>query len=188
MDSLDSSFDELMRTLPRPSPLRPQGGDPVFYLVFRPPETLEVKRRIPAWCGRLSHDLNWRARVISWSDLMRKAAMAGGGWNRLVAAEPDFDLAEVNRSVAEAIHSNIASLIEPPLTQTSEGTVNFFVDTEMLHPFLRARSIEAEFHDRIVVPTVVFYPGRRSGTTGLSFLGIYPDDPSYRATIVGGLA
>ena len=37
------------------------------------------------------------------------------------------------------------------------------------------------------VPTVVFYPGRRSGQFGLHFLGFYPEDGNYRATLIGGL-
>ena len=126
--------------------------------------------------------------MISWSDLMRKALDESGSWDRLVTAEEDFDLSQVNRSVSQAVENRLMAMVEPLLTEKSEGTVNWMVDTEMLHPFLRVRTIEAKFHDRIVVPTVVFYPGRRSGTTGLSFLDIYPEDQSYRATIVGGLA
>jgi hypothetical protein len=57
----------------------------------------------------------------------------------------------------------------------------------MLHPYFRARILESILHDRIKVPTVIFYPGRRSGQYGLHFLGFYPEDGNYRATLIGGL-
>jgi len=57
----------------------------------------------------------------------------------------------------------------------------------MLHPYFRARVLEGVLHDRVKVPTVVFYPGRRSGQFGLHFLGFYPEDGNYRATLIGGL-
>jgi hypothetical protein len=40
----------------------------------------------------------------------------------------------------------------------------------MLHPYFRVRAIESALHDRVSVPTVVFYPGRRVGQFGLSSL------------------
>jgi hypothetical protein len=36
------------------------------------------------------------------------------------------------------------------------------------------------------VPTVIFYPGARSGQYGLHFLGFYPVDGNYRSTLLGG--
>ena len=67
------------------------------------------------------------------------------------------------------------------------GTVVFLTDTEALHPYFRVRTLESALHDKVKVPAVVFYPGRRSGQFGLHFLGFYPDDPNYRATLMGGL-
>jgi len=36
------------------------------------------------------------------------------------------------------------------------------------------------------VPTIILYPGIRSGRTTLRFLGIYPEDGNYRSTHIGG--
>jgi len=55
-----------------------------------------------------------------------------------------------------------------------------------MHPFFRAHVIESALTDKIKVPTVLLYPGRRSGQFGLHFLDFYPVDGNYRATIVGG--
>ena len=63
----------------------------------------------------------------------------------------------------------------------------FVTDTIALHPYFRARSLESGLHDRVKVPTVIFYPGRRSGQYGLHFLGFYEFDGNYRATLLGGL-
>jgi hypothetical protein len=60
------------------------------------------------------------------------------------------------------------------------------VEAALLHPWFRVRMLETWFHDAIRCPTVLFYPGRRSGQFGLHFLGFYPEDGNYRSTIVGG--
>ena len=66
-------------------------------------------------------------------------------------------------------------------------TIVFVTDAVALHPYFRARSLESGLHDRVKVPTVIFYPGRRSGQYGLHFLGFYDFDGNYRATLLGGV-
>jgi bacteriophage exclusion system BrxB-like protein len=73
------------------------------------------------------------------------------------------------------------------LALAPQGSVVFLTEVEMLHPYFRVRTLESALHDRVGVPTVVFYPGRRSGQFGLHFLDLYPEDGNYRATLLGGL-
>ena len=47
--------------------------------------------------------------------------------------------------------------------------------------------IEVELESEVKTPTVIFYPGRRSGQYGLHFLDFYPVDGNYRSTLLGGL-
>ena len=70
----------------------------------------------------------------------------------------------------------------------SPGRVVFLVDTGLLHPYFRVRAMESALHDRVKVPTILFYPGRRSGQYGLHFLGFYAVDGNYRSTLIGDQA
>ena len=56
----------------------------------------------------------------------------------------------------------------------------------VLHPFLRVGQIEAHLQGKFDTPTVFLYPGKRTGKTGLKFLGFYPDDGNYRSVHIGG--
>jgi hypothetical protein len=65
--------------------------------------------------------------------------------------------------------------------------VILLTEAELLHPWFRTRAIESRLHDRVKTPTVIFYPGERSGQYGLKFLGFYPLDGNYRSTLTGGI-
>jgi len=95
----------------------------------------------------------------------------------------------MNEAISEVLRSSNA-LVESLATHISherKQTVVFVTDVAALHPYFRVRSLESGLHDRIKMPTVVFYPGRRSGQYGLHFLGFYEFDGNYRATLLGGL-
>jgi hypothetical protein len=68
-----------------------------------------------------------------------------------------------------------------------ENSVALLTEAELLHPYFRTRTIESLLHDKVSIPTVIFYPGRRSGQYGLHFLDFYPVDGNYRSTLIGGL-
>ena len=89
------------------------------------------------------------------------------------------DVLRTDNSLVEALAQHIS--------QERPHTLVFVTDTAALHPYFRARSLESGLHDRVKVPTVIFYPGRRSGQYGLHFLGFYEFDGNYRATLLGGL-
>src|SRR5215472_976383 len=50
---VEESFDELWQRLRAGRGLADTGDDPVFYLVFRPEEMLEVKRLCRLWSAKL---------------------------------------------------------------------------------------------------------------------------------------
>jgi len=87
------------------------------------------------------------------------------------------DVLRGDNAIAEAVATYIA--------ETSPSRVVFLVDTALLHPYFRVRTLESALHDRVKVPTIIFYPGRRSGQYGLHFLGFYPVDGNYRSTLIG---
>ena len=96
---------------------------------------------------------------------------------------------QINEAVCDVLRQGNAfvSKIINEIESTPEGTVILLTEGELLHPFFRTRTIESCLHDRVKNPTVIFYPGRRSGQYGLHFLGFYPVDGNYRSTLLGGL-
>ena len=97
-------------------------------------------------------------------------------WNR--STKRSVDVLRGEDRLAEEVASRIG--------QASGQSVVLLTDSEMLHPYFRTRAIEGKLHDRVQVPTVIFYPGRRSGQYGLHFLEFYPVDGNYRSTLIGG--
>ena len=189
MPSLDSTFAELAVKLRDREALNPAKSDPLFYFVHDPAEALEVKRMLPVWAAALERD-GWTVEQVSLSDLLWQVVDASGRWEEWLAIEPDADPAEINEAIRDVLRSGnalveaVARHVEAPRPKT----LVFLTDVAMLHPYFRARALESGLHDRVRVPAVLFYPGRRSGQYGLHFLGFYPVDGNYRSTLVGGIA
>jgi hypothetical protein len=187
MLSLDEDFEQLAARLGEPASLAASRSDPFYYLVYPPGQALEVKRRLPVWTARL-RDAGMTVERVSFSDLLWQIVDASGWWQTWLELEPGTDGEQVNESMRDVLRTRdaLVSLIAERVEKDRSGTVVFLTETEMLHPYFRVRVIESALHDRVKVPTVVFYPGRRSGQFGLHFLGFYPEDGNYRATLIGG--
>ena len=189
MPSLDDDFLQLAARLKEPASLAASRSDPFYYFVYAPDMALEVKRRIPVWTARL-RDAGLTVERVSFSDVLWQLVDESGWWNTWLQAEPETSTEMVNESVRDVLRAGAALVarVASHVAKERPGTVVLLTETEMLHPYFRVRVIESALHDRVRVPTVVLYPGRRSGQFGLHFLGFYPEDGNYRATLIGGLA
>ena len=187
MSSLDESFQQLVQHLRAPGSLSASRSDPFFYLVFDPSEAVEAKRRIPVWSAQL-RDLGFTVQRLSFSDLVWQLIEASGRWDEWLSVEEDTDPEQVNEAVRSVLSdgAGLIAQVAESVGRERPGTIIFLTETEMLHPYFRVRVLESALHDQIKVPTVVFYPGRRSGQYGLHFLNLYPEDGNYRATVIGG--
>jgi len=185
--ALDETFAELTERLSTPTLLDAKRSDPVFYFVFDPGQALEVKSRVPLWAARLREDDGWVVSALSLSRIAREIIDRSGHWNEWVTHEANFDAEQINASISDVLSQALIDRLVPYLTTPSPSSLYFLTDVEMLHPYFRIHALESQLHDRIKVPAVIFYPGRRSGASGLSFLGIYPVDGSYRSTLIGGV-
>jgi len=165
--------------------------DPVFYLIFNPSQILEVKKSMKLWRAKLKIE-KWTLHEFSMADAvkeilenhpLREAWLAG-------EAEDPMAFDEINKTLAAPLMQNgaLKKALDVKL-QSLKGqdkAVLFVTDLEALHPYLRVGSLEQELQGRFTVPTVVLYPGIRSGQTTLRFLGIYPEDGNYRSEHIGG--
>lgn len=188
MSSLDATFRELLDRLREPDGLNAAKSDPLFYFVYPPEQALELKRNLPRWTTKL-REAGHGVERISLSDILWETVDASGRWDAWLENERGAEIAQMNEAVRDVLRAGNAftNEIVARIGRAPENTVVFLTGTELLHPYFRARAIESRLHDRVKVPTVIFYPGRRSGQYGLHFLDFYPVDGNYRSTLLGGL-
>ena len=189
MPSLDESFRTLIEHLTQPQALNPAQSDPIFYFVHDPGETFTVKQKLGVWEAQLENQ-GWDVVTVSLSQILWDIIKASGRWEEWLQLEPEADLASMNEAVRDVLRSGTTFVdeIAKYVSEARHRTVVFLTDAHALHPYFRIRTLESGLHDRIKSPTIIFYPGRRSGQYGLHFLDFYPVDGNYRSTIIGGMA
>jgi hypothetical protein len=192
MSSLETSFLELRSRLGSVDRLNPTHADPFFHFVHQPAETGDLMRALPRWRARFEED-GWRVHISSIAELMWQVIDASGRWDAWIEIEPDSSPAETVEAVRDALRTKegsgqpgLAPAILNLVSRREPGELLLLTDAALLHPFFRVRAIESLVHDRVVCPTILFYPGTRAGQFGLRFLGLYPEDANYRSSIIGG--
>jgi hypothetical protein len=188
MPSLDEIFQELLAKLRQPDALNPAKSDPFFYFVHDPGETLAVKQKLPVWTAQLRND-GWTVERVSLSELLWKIIEDSGRWQEWIELESEADPSALNEAVRDVLRTDnaLVEAVAAHVAEPRERTIVFLTETAVLHPYFRTRALESGLHDRVKVPTVIFYPGRRSGQYGLHFLNFYPVDGNYRSTLLGGM-
>ena len=193
MSSLKADFEELMERVRAGREFTHASFEPIFYLVFRPDQILDVKRQMPAWTAKLNNE-GWNVHQFSMADAIQqvfdgKPAMVRKIWERQDAANP-LEWDKTNNALTEALRQNdiLQNMLETKITeiQNDSNAILLVTDIEALHPYMRIGSIESQLQGKFDVPTVFFYPGVRTGTTRLKFLGFYAEDGNYRSVHVGG--
>ena len=191
MPLLDQSFKELQFQLKQGRGLSHTGMDPVFYLVFRPEEMLDVKLKLKSWVAKLRHD-GWIVYMFSMADaidqILRKHDLRDI-WLECEKDDP-YDFDSINKTLSDALvgSDNLKNVFLEKLEELADqqNALLLVTDLEAIHPYLRIGSIEQKLQGQFKVPTVILYPGIRTGKTTLKFLGIYPEDGSYRSIHIGG--
>ncbi len=191
MASLDQSFDELRLQLKQGRGLSHMGNDPVFYLIFRPEEMLEVKRLLKPWRAKLKME-GWDVQVFSMADAIHEILKNHDLRDIWLESERDdpLDFEVINKTISDALvgRNNLSEKLLEKLESLAidQNVLLLVTDLEAIHPYLRIGSIEQQLQGKFKVPTIILYPGLRTGRTTLKFLGIYPEDGSYRSTHIGG--
>lgn len=192
MSSLKADFNELMERVRAGREFASASFEPIFYLVFRPEQILDVKRQMPAWEAKLRND-GWTVHQFSMAKAIQEIfegmpEIIQNIWKTQDSAAP-LQWQRTNNSLAQALTQKDAlqNKLEAVLSELEGDQKNILLitDIEAIHPYLRIGSIENQLQGRFHVPTIFFYPGVRSGTR-LKFLGFYPEDGNYRSVHVGG--
>lgn len=191
MSSLKADFDELRERIRHGRELGHASFEPIYYLVFDPKLILDVKRQLPAWIARL-HQEGWEVHTFSIAEQIWQLLKDDPFWSLCVMEDKSapLDWSRTNKALADILMADNALLKRLEATlEPLEGKRNALLlvtDLEALHPFLRIGAIESQLQGKFHVPTVFLYPGVRTGTTRLKFLGFYPEDGNYRSVHVGG--
>lgn len=191
MPSLKQSFEELRQRLGRGTGFHHASDDPVYYLVFRPEEILEVKRRLKQWSAQLKLD-QWTVHTFSMAETVQDILRSNDLWDLWLQSEQEdpFDFEVINSTLSDAITANdeLKKRLEAKLASLNPDNkdILFITDLEALHPYLRVGTLEQKLQGKFTVPTVILYPGIRAGRSSLRFLGIYPEDGNYRSIHIGG--
>lgn len=190
MRSVTANFDELIQRIQQGRDFAHASFEPIYYLVFHPNEILDVKRQLRAWTSRLRQN-GWTPHRLSLAEVVldiSKSARTRSIWLTADAQAP-LEWTRSNQAIANALSNNqlverVAAAIDN--AAESENGILLVTDLEALHPYIRIGAIETQLYGRFRVPTVILYPGERTGKTRLSFLGFYPEDGNYRSVHVGG--
>ena len=191
MSSLKADFDELRERIRHGRELSHASFEPIYYLVFPPQQILEVKRQTPAWVAKL-HQEGWDVHTFSVAEHIWSLLKADPFWSLCVMEDKaaPMDWPRTNKALADILTADNALLkrLEEALQplEGKPGALLLVTDLEALHPFLRIGAIESQLQGKFHVPTIFLYPGVRTGTTRLKFLGFYPEDGNYRSVHVGG--
>ncbi len=190
MPSLKTDFDELIQRIRRGRELGHASCDPVYYLVFPPPQILDVKRSLPAWTARLRNE-GWDVHTFSICEHVNSILAAAPLRKIWLAADRKApqSWSKTNEALANALTQGaLQRRLEDVLATLREQdhALLLVADLEALHPYLRIGAIESQLSGKFHVPTVFLYPGERTGKTRLKFMGFYPEDGNYRSVHVGG--
>jgi hypothetical protein len=192
MASLKATFDSLMIQVAQGRELGHASFEPVYYLIFPPPQILDVKRSLPAWTARLRNE-GWDVHTFSIADEVASIFQNAPLRKLWLNADRQAPLAwdKTNQSLANALthgKDTLQGRLKARLDHLQDATraILLVTDLEALHPYLRIGTIESQLYGSFTIPTVFFYPGERTGKTRLKFLGFYPEDGNYRSVHVDG--
>jgi hypothetical protein len=158
------------------------------YALFRydPVDEFELRRQVTMLQTRLEQS-GKRVLRISLADCLAEA---------MTSVQPLEDWFEVERRhgtalLVETIHAALAE--KTPLVEIVEAKmpvdpdplrdVVFITRAGALFPVYRTFSLLEQLSGRVVVPTVLFYPGTLDGAAGLRFMGVLQAEHNYRPKI-----
>lgn len=160
------------------------------YAIFRydPDEEFLMRQQVTMLETRLSQQ-GKRIRRISLAELLERAMVLSG---RTLAEWFDIERQMGTELVIDTVHSVLAegtiTLIDLVASQLPEDgdpryDVVFILRTGALFPVYRTFSLLEQLKGRVVVPTVLFYPGDLEGAAGLRFMGVLEAEHNYRPKI-----
>lgn len=159
------------------------------FAIFQYPETAEfaLRQEVALLATRLTQKHGKRVTVVSLSELMKTAITSQVALPKLFEAEKLVGLQQSVESVATLLadQGQLDQLIIQSVPPDADPLVDvmFLTRAGALYPVFRVAPIVERLMGKVKVPVVLFYPGRRVGAAGLSFMGVHDPDYGYRPKI-----
>lgn len=158
------------------------------YALFRydPEDEFELRKQVEMLETRLSQK-GKRIKRISLAECLDEALRSQNPLEEWFAAEREQGV----ETIIETIHSVLSDYC--PLVELVAGRmpkdpdpvrdIVFILRTGALFPVYRTFSLLEQIKGRVLVPTVLFYPGDLDGAAGLRFMGAMDAEHNYRPKI-----
>lgn len=158
------------------------------YALFRydPEDELELRKQVTLLDTRLSQK-DKRVTRVSLAECLTEAMASQNTPEEWFAAEREQGTASVIDTV-HSVLSDYAPLVDlvakrMPRDPDPLRDVVFILRTGALFPMYRTFSLLEQLKGRVLVPTVLFYPGTLDGAAGLRFMGVLDAEHNYRPKI-----
>ena len=158
------------------------------YALFRydPEEEFELRRQVTLFATRLEQ-AGKRVMRISLAECLEEAMISQQPLDAWYEAERRVG----TEKLVETIHAVLAEyhpLVELvaarlPGDPDAERDIVLITRTGALFPVYRTFSLLEQLTGRVVIPTVLFYPGTLDGAAGLRFMGVLDAEHNYRPKI-----
>jgi hypothetical protein len=164
------------------------------FAIFRydPELEFEMRKEISLLAIRLNGH-GKKVHIISLADLFFEAMEKEGGKEQIIKEEKEYGFLKAQESLniilSDPEYAPLSDLLVDRLkNMDSEKEVALLMRAGIFSPnSYRISKLLDEIHGRTLVPTVLFYPGKIEGVTGLKFMGIPMEDKagSYHINIYG---
>ena len=159
---------------------------PYAIFCYPPEDEFDVRREVSLMRTRLGQK-GKRVTVVSLAELL---------WETVAKETPIHELAEAERAVGiepaiEQVHAVLSDISPLPdaLMAKMPGDADptrdliFIMRTGALFPLYRTSVLVEQLHGKLLIPSVLFFPGERDGPAGLRFMSVFPPEHNYRPRI-----
>jgi len=178
---------EPVLALPDPRPAISAYHD-MPYALFRyePEDEFETRRQITMLQTRLEQS-GKRVFRISLAKCLEEAMISIQPLDDWFEAEGRHGIGTVVETIHEVLseHTPLVDLVASQMPDDPDPLrdVVFISRTGALFPVYRTFSLLEQLKGRVVVPTVLFYPGTPDGAAGLRFMGVLEAEHNYRPKV-----
>jgi hypothetical protein len=158
------------------------------YALFRydPEREFDLRRELTMLTTRLTHK-GKRVSRISLADCLNEALTSVRPLEDWYEAERNGSAEEVVQTITNVLeqYAPLVDLVAKrmPVDPDPRSDIVFISRTGALFPVYRTFSLLEQLKGRVLVPTVLFYPGDLDGASGLRFMGVLEAEHNYRPKI-----
>jgi hypothetical protein len=189
MNDLQRRLAELEAVLQLPDPrTRISAYHDMPYALFHydPADEFELRKLVRLLETRLVQT-GKRVTRISLAECLEEAMLSQGPMQKWFDAERDQGVVTVVETIHSVLaeHKPLVDLVAARLPTAPDPLhdVVFIMRTGALFPVYRTFALLEQLQGRVLVPSVLFYPGVLDGASGLRFMGLLDPEHNYRPRI-----